>query len=199
MCQEYIEGLVFRFLKKLTVKLIGVFKRQKKPDHKEIITEADSTPIEYNIENKTKNKDNQAIKNETSTCENTITETDKCKDIEDKNNETIAIVEEKEEEILEKDDEDSGDNLKTEIRHRKKQLNKIETKKNELETTTNTQQVTDISETNEDGNQNENRNKKKKDPVSHDAIHFHFSLFLLWFITAALNVPSVLTWARNFQ
>ncbi|KAF5288458.1 hypothetical protein FQR65_LT02110 [Abscondita terminalis] len=32
-----------------------------------------------------------------------------------------------------------------------------------------------------------------------DGIFFHFTIFMLWFILAALNVPSVLTWAHNFK
>lgn len=49
----------------------------------------------------------------------------------------------------------------------------------------------------------ENKTEEKQDchgnSIDHSEMHFHFSLFLLWFVVAALNVPSVLTWAHNFQ
>lgn len=42
--------------------------------------------------------------------------------------------------------------------------------------------------------------KKRKESVSLDtAIFFHFTLFLIWCLVAALCIPSVLTWAHNFR
>lgn len=34
---------------------------------------------------------------------------------------------------------------------------------------------------------------------AHSSILFHFSIFLVWVIVTGLNVPVVLTWARNFR
>ncbi|KAF5293758.1 hypothetical protein FQA39_LY03243 [Lamprigera yunnana] len=46
--------------------------------------------------------------------------------------------------------------------------------------------------------QKENDVADKKE-VNCDGIHFHFTIFILWCMTAALNIPSVLTWAHNFK
>ncbi|KAK4874324.1 hypothetical protein RN001_013684 [Aquatica leii] len=37
------------------------------------------------------------------------------------------------------------------------------------------------------------------DQLDYNAIFFHFSIFLLWCIVTAINIPSVLTWAHNFK
>lgn len=34
---------------------------------------------------------------------------------------------------------------------------------------------------------------------AHSSILFHFSIFLVWVIVTALNIPVALTWARNFR
>lgn len=42
--------------------------------------------------------------------------------------------------------------------------------------------------------------KQEKESAQLDtAIFFHFTLFLLWSLVAALSIPSVLTWAHNFK
>lgn len=41
--------------------------------------------------------------------------------------------------------------------------------------------------------------RNKKEVPLDTAIFFHFTLFLLWSLTAALCIPSVLTWAHNFR
>lgn len=48
--------------------------------------------------------------------------------------------------------------------------------------------------------------EKKENSITSDSekpnnnpIYFHATLFMLWTIVAAINVPSVLTWAHNFK
>lgn len=48
-------------------------------------------------------------------------------------------------------------------------------------------------------NESSQEPKKNRDNSNHSEIHFHFTLFLMWLLVAALNIPSVLTWAHNFQ
>lgn len=42
--------------------------------------------------------------------------------------------------------------------------------------------------------------KDENDEIpAHSSILFHFSIFLVWVIVTGLNIPVVLTWARNFR
>lgn len=45
----------------------------------------------------------------------------------------------------------------------------------------------------------ENNNSNDNEKPNNDPIYFHATLFMLWTIVAAINVPSVLTWAHNFK
>lgn len=42
-------------------------------------------------------------------------------------------------------------------------------------------------------------NDENDEIPAHSNILFHFSIFLVWVIVTGLNIPVVLTWARNFR
>lgn len=63
-----------------------------------------------------------------------------------------------------------------------------------------TEQVGDVSsETEDKGEVPDDGTNTQEEIPAHSSIFFHFTIFLIWCIVACLNVPVVLTWARNFK
>ncbi|CAH1996626.1 unnamed protein product [Acanthoscelides obtectus] len=54
-------------------------------------------------------------------------------------------------------------------------------------------------DTENDNDRNRNKEKEGKLLAGYSAIFFHSTIFLLWLIIALINIPAVMTWARNFQ
>lgn len=161
MCQEFIEGLIFRYIKEIIFKFIGLFLRTKKNQH--VVIEQKESIEQETMEHKaTENEGTSEIVEGKSSAERTNLQKQSSGD-----------------EINDQTAESSENNQETDLRLRKveKQVSKEENVSSETTQT------------------NVNREKKN----SRDAIHFHFTIFLLWFIVSLLSVPSVLTWARNFQ
>nr|CAH7713044.1 unnamed protein product [Callosobruchus chinensis] len=50
-------------------------------------------------------------------------------------------------------------------------------------------------------NEEKDSDKEKRQKIlsGYSAIFFHSTIFLLWFIVTVINLPAVMTWARNFQ
>nr|CAI5842301.1 unnamed protein product [Callosobruchus analis] len=58
-----------------------------------------------------------------------------------------------------------------------------------------------VIDTIDKGNEVKDSDKEKRKQIlaGYSAIFFHSTIFLLWFIVTVINLPAVMTWARNFQ
>nr|CAI5870063.1 unnamed protein product [Callosobruchus analis] len=58
-----------------------------------------------------------------------------------------------------------------------------------------------VIDTIDKGNEVKDSDKEKRKEIlaGYSAIFFHSTIFLLWFIVTVINLPAVMTWARNFQ
>lgn len=114
--------------------------------------------------------------------QNSINDDDRIEDVkEETNNEEVH-----DEEVM-KDNEINNIRLRTMNSESVNDVNNDNHSKNE-----------DANTSNKD-NESSQELEKKRDNSNHSEIHFHFTLFLMWLLVAALNIPSVLTWAHNFQ
>ncbi|VEN44299.1 unnamed protein product [Callosobruchus maculatus] len=52
---------------------------------------------------------------------------------------------------------------------------------------------------NENEEKDSDKEKRQQILAGYSAIFFHSTIFLLWFIVTVINLPAVMTWARNFQ
>lgn len=191
MCQEYVEGLVYGFLRKASRRFVGFFTRRG--DESTVVAEGnkdDSEPEEpaadadRKIENDSSFEDLNA-----ELCENSESG-DKNEEPDDNHSEPLEIIEDEEIEQLTETENEAVD-VVGDVSETEEKTDELRLRKTQLETFTG-----EGSKEEEKPEPNEEKPKKKD---NYDAIHFHFTLFLLWFLVTLINIPVVLTWARNFQ
>lgn len=175
LCQDCLEGLAYGYAKAFALKIVRKFFKKKGGKTEENKKEETQKNVKI-TENKLKEKNIQPVP-ETSAVFN--------KGDCDTNSENKA-----------KDDVD---------REQENEENNLRMRKNVADKQNKTDNENKIARenTNNKIENIENKTEEKQDchgnSIDHSEMHFHFSLFLLWFVVAALNVPSVLTWAHNFQ
>lgn len=177
LCQDSLEGLAYGYAKKFAFKIVGVFIRKyRKTSDKQDQLESKNIG-ETSLEQK---QMNEVVKEQDCQVSNKNESPEK----EQRNDDVSEIPGQKCN--MEKDNEIN--NLR--LRKMKSDNEKVDTiKVDEIKDK-------EIVEEEKEHNKNENR---FGDSIDHSEMHFHYTLFLMWLIIAALNVPSVLTWARNFR
>ncbi|KAJ8975495.1 hypothetical protein NQ317_016371 [Molorchus minor] len=221
MSQDYIEEVVWFFIKKIAKRCKTFFGKKKSRGSQEQTSET-----EHGIDGNSKNI-TETITDEETQEEGKVVNINKKHEgsnesekelVEEasgdsKMHDTKTSLNQSEDERVDNIVDDSIKTEETKVHKRKNKRSKKIKEGNSIvkdNTPSEKQDATDIDKKNCKSenvtNEEKIHNTKEEKPIeenelssSYNSIFFHSTLFFIWFLIAIINVPAVLTWAHNFK
>nr|XP_023017842.1 uncharacterized protein LOC111506859 [Leptinotarsa decemlineata] len=174
MSQDFVEEVVWLFVKNFAKKFRNFFKRAKKPEKTSIIIAAESSEHVTEPQASLEQIENVKLKDTESELKDTL-------EREEEPSTSASATNIEEVDIVENSEDDKQEAVENDevVVVQNKTGERIENVHDDLE--------------------NENTKNGSKISEAYNAIFFHSFLFFIWCIITLINVPAVLTWAHNFN